>query len=300
MTPSLAVKVVSCSSSPSLPSGLSIDSQCKISGTPLTLQPKTSYTIIANLSDSSSIQGNIEISINNFLIPSTLSSGLYAWYPLDGNINDMSGNSHDGYFPGGIWPATSGPSYTSGRSNIPNDVATFNGSNQLFASDFVPLCHEDFAIALWIYAGSVTNNKIMGYQDAPSYNPGITLSLNATGRVDFSAFWIAGWGNVDGIIGSSATAISANVWTHIAYVHNGTTRQGNIWVNGVNEGVTSNFGSFAGCTTGTSPNQWWNGTPLNIGYAFPSGFFTGRMDDIWFFKGRQLSASDISTLMGLP
>jgi len=300
LTPSLTVEVVSCVSNPSLPSGLSIDGQCKISGKPLASQPKKSYTIIANSSDSSSIQANIEISVNSFQIPAALSSSLYAWYPLDGDINDRSGNAHHGYFPGGIWPATSGPSYASGRSNIPSDVASFNGSNQLFGSDFAPLCHEDFAIALWVSAGVASNNKIMGYQQAPGSNPGITFELDATGRVAFKAFWVASGNNMDGISGSSSTVVSANVWTHIVYVHNGATRQGNVWVNGVNVGATSNFGSFAGCTTGTSSNQWWAGAPLNIGYAYPVGFFTGRMDDIWFFRGRQLSAADISTLMSLP
>ncbi|TGN21160.1 LamG domain-containing protein [Leptospira idonii] len=294
------MEVVSCVSHPALPSGLSIDNQCKISGTPLALQSMTSYTIIASSSDSGSIQGKIEISVNSFSIPATLVSGLYAWYPLDGNMNDMSGNSRHGYFPGGIWPTTSGPSYTLSRFNLPNGTASFNGTNQFFGSDFAPLCHEDFAIALWIYPSVVSNNKIMGYQGATNYNPGITLAVNGAGRAEFNAFWVAGWGNVDGLAGNSSTVVPANVWTHIVYVHNGTTRQGNIWVNGVNEGTTSNFGSYAGCTTGTSPNQWWTGTPLNIGYAYPGGFFTGRMDDIWFFIGRQLNASDISTLMSLP
>lgn len=239
-------------------------------------------------------------SADGFQIPASLTSGLYAWYPLDGDINDRSGNGHHGYFPGGIWPVTFGPTYTLSRSNLPNGSASFNGTNQLFANNFNPLCHEDFAIAFWIYTSVVANNKIMGFQGSPSANPGITLSLNATGQADFGAFWVASGYNADGLSGASSTVASANVWTHITYVHNGTTRQGNIWVNGVNEGGTANFGGYAGCTTGISPNQWHNGTPLNVGYAYPAGFFTGRMDDIWFFQGRQLNASDISILMGLP
>ncbi|TGK79060.1 LamG domain-containing protein [Leptospira noumeaensis] len=236
----------------------------------------------------------------SYQIPDSLVSGLYAWYPLDGNFMDMSGNARHGYFPGGVWPVTLGPSYTIGHSNLTNGSASFNGTNQLFASNFLPLCHEDFTIALWIYTNVVYNNRILGFQGSPGGNPGITVVLNPTGNPEFSAYWVASGYNSDGISVSSSSVVSANVWTHIVYVHNGTTRQGTIWVNGLSAGTTANFGSFAGCTTGNSPNQWYNGTPLNIGYAYANQYFTGRMDDIWFFKGRQLNVSDISTLMGLP
>lgn len=236
----------------------------------------------------------------SYEIPASLVSGLFAWYPLDGNSRDMSGNARHGYFPGGVWPVTSGPSYAVGHSNLTNGSASFNGTDQLFASDFVPLCHEDFAITFWINTNLTSNNRILGYQAAPSFNPGITMTLNATGNPEFLSFWIASGGNIDGILVTSSSVVTANVWTHIAYAHNGSTRQGTIWVNGVITGNTSNFGSYDGCTTGISPNQWHNGTPLNIGYAYPSQFYVGMLDDIWFFKGRQLNASDISTLMSLP
>lgn len=245
-------------------------------------------------------------STNGFQIPPTLVSGLYAWYPLDGDINDKSGSAHHGYFPGGIWPATTGPSYSLSRSHLPNGTASFNGTDQYFGSDFTPLCNEDFAIALWIFPNNATNNQIIGFQQAIGYNPGPRLLLDAAGHFEFSAFF-SFWGNSSVTVGTSSAVLTANVWTHITYVHNGATQQGTIWVNGVGVGVTSDFipsGDLpyvTGCITGSSPLPWWTGTPLNIGYGFANPrFFTGRMDDIWFFKGRQLSASDISTLMSLP
>ncbi|TGL39860.1 LamG domain-containing protein [Leptospira perdikensis] len=249
-------------------------------------------------------------STNGFQIPPTLISGLYAWYPLDGNTNDLSGNAHHGYSPGSFWPVTSGPSYSLSRSNLPNGTASFNGTDQFFASDFNPLCNEDFAIALWIFPHNATNNQIMGFQQGIGYNPGARLLLDATGHAEFSSFF-SFWDNANLTVGTSSTVLSANVWTHITYVHSGATQQGTIWVNGVNVGVTSDsINSFdpgtgdpyvTGCVTGSAPFQWWAGTPLNIGYGYSNPrFFTGRMDDIWFFQGRQLSAGDISTLMSLP
>ncbi|TGK55435.1 LamG domain-containing protein [Leptospira kanakyensis] len=239
-----------------------------------------------------------------FQIPPALVSGLYAWYPLDGDINDKSGSAHHGYFPGGIWPVTTGPSYTLSRSNLPNGSASFNGTDQYFGSDFTPLCNEDFAIALWIFPNNATNNQIMSIQQYIGGDPGPRLLLDATGHFEFSAFFDF-WANEDLTLGTSSTVLTANVWTHITYVHNGATQQGTIWVNGVGVGVTSdltpNASQVTGCITGSSSRPWRTGKPLNIGFGFDNPrFYSGRMDDVWFFKGRQLSASDISTLMSLP
>ncbi|MBM9591143.1 LamG domain-containing protein [Leptospira sp. 201903075] len=232
-----------------------------------------------------------------YIVPSSLASGLYAWYPLDGNMDDLSGNARHGYFPGGVWPTTLGPTYTLSRSHLPSGAASFNGTDQLFANNFTVLCHEDFAIALWIFPNYVVHNEILGFQASPGQNPAILFFLGATGQLAFQSFFNDG-SNGNSTYGTSSMAFSANLWTHIAYVHNGTTRQGNIWVNGVSVGATSDVGGLS-CST----SQWWSGTPLTIGYSYygnVSRFFAGRMDDIWFFKGRQLDANDISTLMNLP
>ncbi|MDF3818978.1 LamG domain-containing protein [Leptospira sp. 96542] len=238
-----------------------------------------------------------------YIVPPSLVSGLYAWYPLDGGINDMSGNAHHGYFPGGSWPVTLGPTYDLNRSQTQGSAAIFNGTDQLFASDFTPLCNEDFSIALWIFSNNATNNPILGFQEAIGYNPGVQLSLNATGRIEFSSYF-SFWDNSNLTLGSSSTVLSANLWTHLTYVHSGATQQGTIWVNGVNVGATSdmiNVSNVTGCSSGSLPFQWWTGTPLNIGYGYSNPrYFSGKMDDIWFFKGRQLNIGDISTLMNLP
>ncbi|TGK97129.1 LamG domain-containing protein [Leptospira brenneri] len=241
--------------------------------------------------------------IQQYIVPASLASGLYAWYPLDGNTSDLSGNANHGYFPGGSWPATLGPSYTFSRSNLPNGTASFNGTDQLFSSDFAPVCNEDFSIALWIFPNNATNNQILGFQQGNGSNPGVMLALNGTGHFEFSSYF-SYWNNQNLTHGASSTVLSANVWTHITYVHSGATQQGTIWVNGVNVGATAdtvNVSNVTGCITGSLPFQWWTGTPLNIGYGYSNPrFFSGKMDDIWFFKGRQLNANDISTLMDLP
>ena len=39
---------------------------------------------------------------------------------------------------------------------------------------------------------------------------------------------------------------------------------------------------------------------MNIGYSYATVYFSGFMDNIWFFQGRQLKAGEIGTLMVLP
>jgi len=300
ISPAVTGSITSCSISPSLPAGLSINStDCVLSGTPTALQSNTTYTVTASGKDGSA-SATISISVNPKVVPASLSAGLYAWYPLDGNTDDLSGNANHGYSPGGIWPATSGPVYISGRKGVANDAASFNGTDQFFASNFAPRCEQDFTIAMWVYPVSVANNGILGTQVSPGSDPGAAIKIDAAGKVQFIAYWIASGFNTDGISGSSTNALSPNTWTHIAYVHDGVSRQGNIWVNGVSGGTTANFGAFAGCTTGTGSNMWHMGTPMNIGYSYNQTYYNGSMDDIWFFQNRKLTAGEIATLMGLP
>lgn len=233
------------------------------------------------------------------VVPAGLESGLYAWYPLNGTLSDLSGNSNHGFLPGGPWPASSGPAFSTGRLGGLEQAASFNGTNQLFASNFAPKCDQDFTVALWLNSALAGNNRIMGTQTTPAQNPGALFHLGPGGALTFTAFWVAGGSNIDGIDGASPAAISVSTWTHVAYVHDGATRHGNLWVNGVSVAATANFGAFAGCTTGTGTNQWWNGTPFNIGYAYAAAFFTGSMEDIWFYLGRKLTGAELSTLMAV-
>jgi len=228
-------------------------------------------------------------------VPPALSTGLYAWYPLDGNIYDQSGDRRHGSFPGGFWPVTTGPSYTENRFSQANEAASFNGTDQYFQSDYKPLCHEDFSVAFWFYSNIGTDNKFMGTQDPwPASNPGVTFGIGNDTKPMFYAFWISWGGNMDGISAVSPNAISVATWTHYAYVHNGTTHHGNIWINGVSVAATANFGG-CGCT-GVGSWQWWTG-PMMIGYGYANVHYNGRMEDVWFFQGRQLSGADITTIM---
>lgn len=233
-------------------------------------------------------------------VPSGLSDALYAWYPLDGNLSDLSGNAHHGFLPGGPWPVSTGITYTTNRTGVATEAASFNGVDQLFASNFAPVCNQDFTVALWIFSGVAMSNRIMGTQTTPAQNPGVQLQIGSAGQFQFTAFWVAGGANTDGIQGLSPATIPVSEWTHLAYVHNGASRHGNLWVNGVTVAGTANFGAFVGCTTGAGANSWWVGTPFNIGYSYPAAFYSGKMEDIWFYQGRQLTADEIAILMGVP
>lgn len=233
-------------------------------------------------------------------IPASLAANLYAWYPLNGDINDYSGNSRHGTFPGGIWPGTTGPTYTVNRSAVANAAGQFNGTDQYFATNFDPACTQDFSIALWVRGVSLVSRTFMGLQTAPNTNPGIMIHTDAGGQPAFSAFWIAGGANSDLIQAQTPTVIGSNVWTHLTYVHDGATRNGVFYVNGSGATPSAYVGAFPGCTTGTGTNKWWDASPLNIGYGYPNVFFPGQLDDLWFFLDRKLTVANITTLMNQP
>ncbi|MCP5498469.1 MAG: DUF1554 domain-containing protein [Leptospiraceae bacterium] len=64
LTPTVTGTVTSCTSSPALPTGLSIDSACVISGTPTATQVASSYTITATDSVGNTASAGLSITIN--------------------------------------------------------------------------------------------------------------------------------------------------------------------------------------------------------------------------------------------
>ena len=102
-----------------------------------------------------SILGTLAIAITigfSGVAQADLNDGLVAYYPFDGDANDMSGNGHHGTEHNGI-------TYTSGRIN---QAATFDGIStyiQVPHSDSLNLNH--MTLSAWVYENTDTNNTSM-------------------------------------------------------------------------------------------------------------------------------------------
>jgi len=85
---------------------------------------------------------------------SFLTNGLVAYYPVNGNANDASGNGNNGTAFNGV---------TYGASPL-GSAATFNGSNQYIALPNSITINEDLTITFWINT-SATNPSGFRYGD---------------------------------------------------------------------------------------------------------------------------------------
>ncbi|MBL8032494.1 MAG: LamG domain-containing protein [Leptospiraceae bacterium] len=238
-------------------------------------------------------------------LPSAV-TGVYAWYELDGNRNDVSGSGNHATLSMGAFTGVD-PTYTAtDRFGSPNAAATFNGTSQYMLNSFLAKCDESFSVSLWIKPAQVAAQRsLMGYQTGPLANPGFTLNTEAGGGIAAQSFFNGTGANTANTYGVTAAGqLIVGQWRHIVYVNDAATRLGVIYVNGVALANTAHAGSdcpiLGGpCTcSGTSPvtgqQQWWSAAPMTIGYAY-RGYFQGDLDQVAFFN-RKLTAAEIQVL----
>lgn len=117
-TPTFTGTVTSCSSSPSLPTGLGINpSTCAITGTPTAIQGLTNYTITATNS-SGSTQANIDITIN-IAAPTALSyTGSPFTFTQNATISALTPT-----YSGSVTSCTASPSLPTGLGINPTTCA---------------------------------------------------------------------------------------------------------------------------------------------------------------------------------
>ena len=230
--------------------------------------------------------------------------GLVAWYPLDGNASDFSGNSHHG--------TINGASSAADRNNMVEMALDFDGVND---GVFIPH-HDDFltseqTITFWmnVEASELLNtpglSNSMGLinktnQELPnSQNRFFTINLGGIDEPSFEPFTINLAGSTGFIVDpessvestSSDSIIFSNNWYFIAAVMTDSSLQ--IFVDG--ELVASNA---------LLHPRLINSDDIKIGvdYKFnPNRYFKGRLDEIGFFS-RALTTVEILGMYqpGLP
>ncbi len=199
---------------------------------------------------------------------SFLTNGLVAYYPFNGNANDASGNSNNGFAVGAVLCAD--------RFGNPNSAYNFNGVSQYVVFSSAPLAQTDnVSLSAWINPASINQNGMavcLGVDNGSSYSDG--FSFGSSGN-HFSGY-LGGATFVD----SGYIFPTANVWYHIVMLRrNGVT---GFYLNGL-----------------PAPNSFSN-TPLppsgfTIGSATGVRFFNGAIDDVRIYN-RALSDSEVLQL----
>ncbi|GEM_PF-3352917 len=195
----------------------------------------------------------------------TISDGLIAYYPFDGDASDASGNGNNGQ--------VFGPKLTTDRFNAANRAYGFNGSTDFIRVLNSPMLNPAyFTLAAWVY-----------YQNG-AYN---AHAINKSTQIDFF---------IETSIGStlgchikdtpfrSGSVVSRNQWTFIAVTMGPEVIK--IYRNGSVVGSWPSSGALI-----ATPADWTFGSR---GGATNTAF-QGKIDDIRFYN-RPLSESEIKIL----
>jgi len=214
--------------------------------------------------------------------------GLIAYWPLNGNANDLSGNGHNGSL-NNVTPTTD-------RFGNANSAYYFDGVTSYISvpdSSTLRLSGGNFTLNAWIKMDSTYNlsygSQIMTKRYSGA-NSGWTWSV--TGQAS-STVGVLSFGPGGGSTNAFGTKqISLNQWhmVTVTSVFTGSAQQVNIYIDGVLDNMTSGVATPNAAVT----------ADLYIGRdnpAVPSGgyFFHGSMDDLRIY-GTVLDASQISQL----
>jgi len=251
---------------------------------------------ITNLNDqytSLTTQINL-ILIKLGMLPSSLKSGLVAWYPFSGNANDESGNNHNG--------TVNGAKLTTDRFGNANSSYNFSGTtNDITLANSQNLVNGSFTVSAWCtidilapynsdaviigqFNGEIANDRkwLFGYRSFNSER-GISYYLfDNSGNSTFLPYpWTLNWNP------------QISTWYHIVWVFT----SGNsikTYVNGVLHSNVSITLSKYNNTVNNVLTKIGNG--LDYGNSAPLPW-NGKIDDIGIWN-RALTQQEVSLLTG--
>lgn len=209
----------------------------------------------------------------------SLSNGLVAYYPFNGNGNDAGGNGNNGT----VYGATPAPN----RFGIQGSAYSFDGSSSFVSLPASPtLATPQFTLSAWVAVGHYVNEP-----GGVSGGPIILSTYNGAGQGLF--FWVGPTGEARLRLATpsghyelgSASGIPTSTWAHVVASFDGTT--GRVFVNGVQEGTDSNM----------SPYNYSSGASPTIGKAswYDGLYFPGMIDDVRIYS-RALSTNEVQQL----
>lgn len=230
--------------------------------------------------------------------PTIPTNGLVAWYPFNGNANDLSGNN--------LNANVVGATLTTDRNNGVSKAYDFDVANASFGLQndevFVPYSSlmnvSNITVSVWLNprsyfwsgnsgdANSTIINRFQnGYSTPNGQAWGITFNeTSVTGFIN----------NSNGTGGSSAVsnnALALNQWHHLVMTYNGS--QIKLYVNGAlvssqNHTGSMNIAGNSGISIGESnqANGYWYHT-------------NGKIDNVGIWN-RELTLSEIQQLRNYP
>ena len=189
-----------------------------------------------------------------------LHDGLMAYYPFNGNANDISGNNNHGTINGAT-PAKD-------RFGNPNSSYDFQGKQNVLISNFPTL-------SSFTFAGWINWDKINGWEPfIDNTTTGVRFEL-LTNRLSLSDHF------------SSILSVKTSTWYHLTVTYDRNTKIIRHYLNG------QKVGEINASMTNVSGTIY-----LGEGPTGGHEFLTGKIDDIYIYN-RSLSNSEIRELYNL-
>jgi hypothetical protein len=231
----------------------------------------------------------------NVTAQANLNDGLVAYYPLNGNADDESGNGNDG--------TVYGASLTEDRFGNANSAYNFDGVDDYIEkrtpSSVLNANLQDWTISAWINTSrtgqiqTIVSRYECGW-NCPSNGAGSLYDLQVT-EDGYGSYGIRNTVPpfAENTSVENNVSITDGTWHHISGVLNRSTLEITIFI----DGYPVNSVSVDGLTA-LDDRQ---GSPLSIGRTFiqrwaqPREYFLGTIDDIRIYN-RALSESEIREL----
>lgn len=206
----------------------------------------------------------------SFTTLSSLTYGLVAYYPFNGNANDESGNGNNG--------TVNEATLTTDRSGNPNRAYSFDGVNdyiEINNSSSLNLTNA-LSISCWTVKISSSSASSVISKDIPATDQGYRFDfLNEKGR-------FVKQGNT---FDMTNLVYSQNIWYHTVILIDGANLK--YYINGI---LDKSYVSTLPVRTTSLPLLIGSDAEMN-----PSRFFNGKIDDIRIYN-RPLTEADIQLL----
>lgn len=234
------------------------------------------------------------------ITPTSLSSGLVAWYPFTGNAIDSSSYTNNG--------TVVGAALTTDRFGVANSAYSFNGTsnyinlpNPFFNGTQV----STFAISVNFYLNQLSNtNNSYSLWNKNGFWQSLGISINNVGKITF-------WGSITTYkyqsCNSNINAVTSGSWNNLIIVYNNTdckmylngnlipvaletTDQNGVHLTNTMAGFVE-FGQTAGGNSG-STNLIGASNAISTGNTT---FLNGKLDEFRLYN-RVLSQNEINYL----
>lgn len=212
------------------------------------------------------------LTIDEVNMLSALGDGLVAYYPFNGNADDLSGNENNGYIVGSV-------TYTTDRFGNMNEAIQLDGTNgyvEVPNSTSLQSPTNGITLTGWVYLENYTDFGIVMKTNSNTYGE---YGLDFQSGYPGDWFWI---NESDGFL--SNVSFELSTWYFVVATLDGNNAT--VYVNG----------NIVGSNVLTGPIQA-DENPLTMGCHFPGGpdGQQGKLDDIRIFN-RELSLTEIQEL----